>query len=372
MLKKVVSQYQAVRILENAVKNDKIAQAYLFYGPEGCGKLFTAYLFAMAINCYTTSERVPCGTCPSCRKFLQYCHPDILFLFPIPKFEMSSDGEIKSQAQRDEYQKYIEGKIKHPWNDYKFTTNAEIRIDQIRMIQQKLSTSPYEAEKKIIIMENVENMNIQASNAFLKTLEEPSPNTIILMTTENINSIIPTILSRCQKIEFHPIKTDKIEIYLIHRFQIDPIKAKLVAKIANGNLEKAIKIALEDDFESLNQSSKFFQIVLAQDDTAFLIWLEEILSKYSKNTVFLNEILNSFIIFLNDIKSFQLCQKRIVNINQIKLISHFFEKNPYILEYLGDLFEYISDMQKAINGHAQPKLVFSSVYNKISACFSQK
>jgi len=372
MLKKVVGQPQAVRVLENAVKNDKIAQAYLFYGPEGCGKLFTAYLFAMAINCYTSAERVPCGICPSCKKFLQYCHPDILFLFPIPKFDMTTDGEIKSQSQQDEYQSYIKSKINHPWNDFKFTSNTEIRIDQIRMIQQKLSTSPYEADKKIIIMENVENMNVQASNAFLKTLEEPSQNTIILMTTQNINSILPTILSRCQKIEFHPIKTDKIEIYLIHRFQIDPVKAKLLAKISNGNLEKAINMALDDDFESINQSSRFFQIVLAQDDIAFIAWMEDILSKYSKNPVFLNEILNSFIVFLNDIKSFQLCQKRIININQIKLISHFFEKNPHILEYLGEIFEYIADMQKAISGHVQPKLVFSSVYNKISSYFSQK
>ncbi len=370
MLKKVIGQAHAVRILENSIKNDKIAQAYIFHGPEGSGKLYTAYLFAMGLNCYSTADRVPCGTCISCRKFLQFAHPDILFLFPIPKFDINSNGEIKTQAQLNEYQNYIDHKIKTPWHDYIFSSNSEIRIDQIRMIQQKLMTAPYEAEKKIIIIENVERMNVQASNAFLKTLEEPSQNTIIIMTTQTINSILPTILSRCQKIEFRPIKSEKIEIYLRHVYSIEPVKAKLIAKIANGNLEKAILLAKEDDFESIDQTAKFFQIVISADVIAFFSWLDEILSKYGKNSAFLNDILNSFIIFLNDIKSFQLCQKDIVNINQVKLIGMFYERNPYILENLDELFFMIEDMQRAIKGHVLPKLVFSNIFNKLSDYFN--
>ncbi|HOD54262.1 MAG TPA: DNA polymerase III subunit delta' [Candidatus Cloacimonadota bacterium] len=372
MLKKVVDQALAVRILENSIKNDKIAQAYLFYGPEGCGKLFTAYLFAMAINCYSSEDRVPCGTCISCRKFLQFSHPDILYLFPIPKFEMNSSGEIKNQANQDEYQKYIQAKIKTPWKDYLFTGNTEIRIDQIRMIQQKLITAPYEAEKKIIIIENVEKMNIQAANAFLKTLEEPSPNTIIIMTTKTINSLLPTILSRCQKIEFHPVKPEKIEIYLRHVFSLEPVKAKLISKLSNSNLEKAILLSNENDFESIDKTSDFFQILLANDDQAFLSWMEEMIVKSGKNSTFLTDVIDSFILFLNDIKSFQLCQTDIININQIKLISKFYEKNPYILEYLDEIFFFLEDLQGAVKGHVNPKLIFGHIYNQLGTYFNNK
>lgn len=366
----MIGQPQAVKILENSIKNDKIAQAYIFHGPEGSGKLYTAYLFAMGLNCYSSDERVPCGTCVSCRKFLKFAHPDILFLFPIPKFDINSSGEIKTQAQLNEYQSYIDHKISTPWHDYIFSSNTEIRIDQIRMIQQKLMTAPYEAEKKIIIIENVEKMNVQASNAFLKTLEEPSPNTIIIMTTQTINSILPTIQSRCQKIEFRSIKAAKIEVYLRHVFSIEPVKAKLIAKIANGNLEKAIRLAKEDNFESIDMTAKFFQIVISGDVIAYLAWMDEILSNYGKNSTFLNDVLNSFILFLNDIKSFQLCQNDIVNINQVKLIAMFYERNPYILEYLDELFFMIEDMQRALKGHVLPKLVFTHIYNTLSDCFN--
>ncbi|HOE91160.1 MAG TPA: DNA polymerase III subunit delta' [Candidatus Cloacimonadota bacterium] len=370
MLKKVVGQSLAIRILENSLKNNTVSQAYLFHGPEGCGKIFTAYIFAMAINCFSKNERKPCGTCISCRKFLQFSHPDIMFLFPIPNFEMTSNGEIKSQANQTEYQKYIQAKIDHPWNDYKFTGNTEIRIDQIRMIQQKLITTPYEAEKKVIVIENIEKMNNQAANAFLKTLEEPSENTVIIMTTKTINSLLPTIISRCQRIEFHPIKSTKIEIYLRHVLSLDPVKAKLISRLSNSNLEKAIVIAKDSNFENLEQTTKFFQILLVRDDQAFLAWQEHVITQSGKNNSILIEIINSMILFLNDIKAFQLCQDDIVNINQVKLISQFYEQNPYLLESLDQIFYFLEDLQGALKGHVNPKLVFGYIYNRLGTYFT--
>ncbi|HOQ80379.1 MAG TPA: DNA polymerase III subunit delta' [Candidatus Cloacimonadota bacterium] len=370
MLKKVVGQSLAIRILENSLKNNTVSQAYLFHGPEGCGKIFTAYIFAMAINCFSKNERKPCGTCISCRKFLQFSHPDIMFLFPIPNFEMTSNGEIKSQANQTEYQKYIQAKIDHPWNDYKFTGNTEIRIDQIRMIQQKLITTPYEAEKKVIVIENIEKMNNQAANAFLKTLEEPSENTVIIMTTKTINSLLQTIISRCQRIEFHPIKSTKIEIYLRHVLSLDPVKAKLISRLSNSNLEKAIVIAKDSNFENLEQTTKFFQILLVRDDQAFLAWQEHVITQSGKNNSILIEIINSMILFLNDIKAFQLCQDDIVNINQVKLISQFYEQNPYLLESLDQIFYFLEDLQGALKGHVNPKLVFGYIYNRLGTYFT--
>lgn len=365
MLKKVVGQSQAVRILENSIRNDKIAQAYIFHGPDGCGKLFTAYLFAMAINCYTSDERTPCGVCPSCVKFLQFCHPDLAFIFPIPKFDITPSGEIKSDAQQAEFQKYIKQKIEKPHQDYAFTGNTEIRIDQIRMLQQKLLTSPFEAKKRIILIENADQMNVQAANAFLKTLEEPTENTIIIMTAVSLTDMLPTILSRCQKIEFFRINPDKIELYLIVRFAVEPVKAKLISRIANGNLQKAIQLALDETYDTVDITSSFFQIVYTKDDLNFFNWLDELLTRYTKNTTALNEVISSFIIFLRDIQSFQLCQNSIVNINQLKLISHFFERNPLLTEELPDMIKYMEDLQGSISGFVQPKLVFSSIYNRL-------
>ena len=211
MFRNIKGQERGISILINALKQDRIAQSYLFYGPDGVGKLTTALYFGMAINCQAESSRRPCGICNSCKKFLAFSHPDFNFIFPFPnppRSDISVDGSIKSEQSIEEYKGYIENKQKTPWKDYNFSKNVGIRISSIRMLEHRINLSANEARKKIYIIEHADMMNRQAANAFLKTLEEPPIDTVIILTTSKMHSLLPTILSRCQKVPFNLIPSN--------------------------------------------------------------------------------------------------------------------------------------------------------------------
>ncbi|MFC1898409.1 DNA polymerase III subunit delta', partial [Candidatus Cloacimonadota bacterium] len=111
MFKNILGQEKAISILTRAIENDKIANSYLFFGPDGVGKYTSALYFGMAINCHSKQKEMPCGICPSCKKFLSYTHPDSVYIFPSPKLDISVDGEIKSNKMLTEYEAYLENKM---------------------------------------------------------------------------------------------------------------------------------------------------------------------------------------------------------------------------------------------------------------------
>ena len=120
-LDNIICQDKAKNILNNAVKSDRISQGYIFHGPNGVGKLLTAFSFAKALNCLDDDIQArPCNFCSSCKKIDKFIHPDIKFYFPIPNYDMDENGVIKSKTEWEQYQKYVETKINTPWKDYNF------------------------------------------------------------------------------------------------------------------------------------------------------------------------------------------------------------------------------------------------------------
>ena len=168
----IIGQETPVAVLRRSLSAGKVAHAYIFDGIEGCGKKKTAMAFVEAVFCNGTEG---CGHCPACRKVAALQHPDLHVVEP--------DG-------------------------------AFIKIDQIRNLQKELSFRPFEVEKKACIIEAAERMNPSSANAFLKTLEEPPGNALLILLTSNIGAILPTILSRCQRLSFSPISEAAIESYL--------------------------------------------------------------------------------------------------------------------------------------------------------------
>ncbi|MCD4651742.1 MAG: DNA polymerase III subunit delta', partial [Candidatus Cloacimonetes bacterium] len=96
LFSKIRGQQKAIKILEHALETGKCAQSYLFYGPAGTGKFTTALYFGMALNCLDESEARPCGVCLSCRKLINFSHPDFIFVFPSPNLEMTPEGDVKN------------------------------------------------------------------------------------------------------------------------------------------------------------------------------------------------------------------------------------------------------------------------------------
>ena len=166
-LKDVIGHEKALHILSRTIQKKRIPSAYLFAGESGIGKRFAALNLTKALNCDNNTLDA-CDACPSCHKIEKGIHPDILLIYP---------------------------------------ENNKIRIDEIRAIDQFLSLKAFEGKKKVVIVDDAETMNQYAANAFLKTLEEPPEDSLIILISSNPERLPNTIRSRCQKLHFTPLSS---------------------------------------------------------------------------------------------------------------------------------------------------------------------
>ena len=197
-----------ISILKRALANKTLAHAYLFSGEEGIGKKMAALALAAAVNCGEAGPEGGCGVCPSCRKIASLGHPDVHILVP--------DGD-------------------------------EIKIDQVRQTQADLSLKPFEGAKKILIIDGAERMNAASSNAFLKTLEEPPGDTLIILVTAMPQSLLPTIRSRCQEIRFHPLPRRTLAQALMQRRELSEGDAWFLAALAQGSMGRGLSMDVDQE-----------------------------------------------------------------------------------------------------------------------------
>ncbi len=371
MFNKIKGQDKAVDILQRALKQSKVANSYLFYGPEGVGKFTTALYLGMAMNCHSTMDKRPCGVCLSCKKFLSLSHPDLIYIFPFPKEsnkpDISIEGEIKVEKILNEYKAYIDNKISSPWKEYFFSKNIGIRIASIRMLEHRIQLSPNEGNYKICIIEYADTMTIQAANAFLKTLEEPPEDTIIILTTSKPNSLLPTIISRCQQLQFYPVPKSKIEEELLRYETLEIFEAKMLARISNGNMEKALRLMEGGKIEVREQTLQFLTFVINNNDLKFIELSNQF--RTSKNLTKLQEMISQLIIWLSDITYYKHQQSEITNLDKTEILEVLYERNPNVEDYAPELINFMEEMLQRLNGHVNPQLVIIEIYNRFTDIF---
>lgn len=185
-------------ILRRALSGDRLAHAYLFGGPEGVGKRLMALALTRAVFCL---DGTGCGHCSACRKVDHNNHPDLHVLEP--------DGQ-------------------------------SIKIEQVRRIQKELSYKPLEAPKKVCLIDGAEKLNVAAANAFLKTLEEPSGDALLILLSSSPEAVLSTIRSRCQRLPFSRIPRGTLEQVLCERLEIGHAEAHILAALSEGSFHKAL------------------------------------------------------------------------------------------------------------------------------------
>ena len=196
MFPDTLGQNKAVGLLSRSLENGRLAHAYLFSGPEGVGKKTTARQFSAMLLCLHEGTGGPCGTCSSCVQFSSGNNPDFL--------------HIKPQG-------------------------ATIRIDQVRTLKKALGYPPLEAPRRVIMLEDVHTMRREAGNSLLKLLEEPPPDNILLLTADDSEPLLPTILSRCQIIPFYPLPVElAAKIIGRQNSSLTPGEALRLAQLAGG------------------------------------------------------------------------------------------------------------------------------------------
>ncbi|MBN1220573.1 MAG: DNA polymerase III subunit delta' [Anaerolineae bacterium] len=215
----VIGHQWAVDLLTRQATTERLPQALLLTGPGNVGKSTVARYFAQFLNCREDDK--PCGKCGSCRKLVSGNHPDVRI-----------------------------------WDD----EGEAIKIDQIRELQRELALSPYEGQYRVVLLCNFERATLSAANALLKTLEEPNPQVVLILTAADSGALLPTIVSRCQGLALRPLPASEMVAALQKRWHISPEQAELLTRLAAGRLGWVIR-ALEDE-NLLARRERFFHDLL--------------------------------------------------------------------------------------------------------------
>jgi DNA polymerase-3 subunit gamma/tau len=222
----VVGQSSITTTLKNAIKNDHLAQAFLFFGSRGVGKTTTARILAKTINCFNLGEDIePCNTCESCVSF--------------------NEG--------------------HSFNILELDAASNNSVDDIRNLIEQVRIAPQVGNHKIFIIDEVHMLSPSAFNAFLKTLEEPPKHAVFILATTEKHKILPTILSRCQIFDFHRIQINDIVLHLQdiagkENIKVDEKALHIIAQKADGALRDALSIF--DQVVSFSNNNVTYQSVL--------------------------------------------------------------------------------------------------------------
>ena len=211
----------------------RLAHAYLFVGPAGVGKRETAQYLAQVVHCEKNQDASPassCGQCSSCRRVASGNHPDALVI---------DSGEDES-----------------------------IKIVKVRELIHRTQLRPYEGRKKIFIIHDVEKMTLEGSNALLKTLEEPTTDTLMILTTSSPENVLATVKSRCHAIYFPPASHHQLVSLLVQKYQLPPESSHVIGFFAQGCLGRALNLYQTKFLERKNEIID--QLILRKDSENYL------------------------------------------------------------------------------------------------------
>ena len=215
--KDVVGHKDILKYISSAVENNRVSHAYILNGERGSGKKMLANLFAMTLLC-ETGDNEPCGKCHSCKQAESGNHPDII-------------------------------RVTHEKPN-------SISVDDIRtQVNNTVDIKPYQGPYKVYIIPQADMMTPQAQNAILKTIEEPPSYAVFLLLTENAETLLPTINSRCVMLKLRNIKDTLIKKYLMENLEIPDYKADMCTAFAQGNMGCAIMLANSDHFNEIREEA---------------------------------------------------------------------------------------------------------------------
>lgn len=277
----VAGQEHVTKTLQNAIKENRIAHAYLFAGPRGTGKTTIAKLLAKAINC--TGDHVPCNQCENCQAITAGSHPDVI--------------EIDAASNNG--------------------------VDEVRDLIDKVKYAPIKAQYKVYIIDEVHMMSSGAFNALLKTLEEPPAHVVFILATTEPHKILPTIISRCQRFDFkrvdhHDIISRLKYVLDSENKEYDEVALDKIAKLADGGMRDALSILeqclafdshltvehINQVYGLLSNESKIrlIRLLLSKDMKKVLLTLKELLDNsidIKRLTQDLIDVLKDVIIYKN-------------------------------------------------------------------------
>lgn len=324
----IQGQEKAIHILQCAIKNKHIAHAYLFTGPEGVGKKQTALALARYLNCAAPDSQTftSCGKCPSCIQSDSGSQPDLLMLEP--------DG-------------------------------SSIKIEQIRTLLSKVSLRSYENTYKVIIINDAHLMTEQAANCLLKTLEEPTGNTVFILVTAQVQNLPVTILSRCQQISFNLLSPAMIQDILQKLHPERQSQIGLVTALAKGSVSTAETLLANEEIADARQEFYAMLIKLAQISPAQIIgWCEQ----WDKNKKMVKALLELGQLWYHDALMVNTAGQISLLVNQDYLAP--LKTQQIKPQQLLQILQYFQTGMAQLESNASPRLVLEIALLKTQAALA--
>ena len=260
----IIGHEEIIRHLKNAIEAGKISHSYIFTGEKGSGKKLLAGTFAATLQCEAGGTE-PCQKCDSCKKAMGKNHPDIIM-------------------------------VSHE-------KPGTITIDEIRdQVIHDVDIRPYYSPYKIYIIADADMMTPQAQNALLKTIEEPPEYAVIMLLTNNIGGLLPTILSRCVRLDLKVVNDGLVKKYLMEHLHVPDYQAEIDASFAQGSIGKAKEAATSQEFAEMTQNALR---ILKYANTMEVYELSDAIKNLSAEKQNINDYLDIFQFWFRDVLMFK-------------------------------------------------------------------
>jgi DNA polymerase-3 subunit delta' len=306
-----LGQPEALALLKHSLQAGSLAHAYLFVGAPHIGKMTLALDLARALNCQ--GNEPPCGQCQSCKRIADGKHADIRII--------SLDSARDSRDTK---------------------ARVEISIDDIRELQHNASLPPFEGKHKVFIIDGAEYLSTEAANCLLKTIEEPPPQIIILLLTTEETTLLPTVVSRCQRVELKQLPNNEIEKMLMESCGIDLDKAGLLAQLSHGCLGWALSVSIDDSYlaQRNQRLTEMFSLLTAGWEERF-----NYADKLASDRKSAEDIIKLWLGWWRDVMLTKCeCKQAVTNIDYIPVL----EKWDEVLS-LSEVRDFIDSLQKSLN-----------------------
>ena len=317
----IIGHDEIIGHLKNAIQTGKVSHSYILTGGAGSGKKLIASTFAMTLQC-ESGHTEPCQKCDSCKKAIGKNHPDIIM-------------------------------VRHE-------KPGVISIDEIReQVVQDVAIKPYCSKYKIYIIPDSNMMTPQAQNALLKTIEEPPEYAVILLLTSNLESLLPTIQSRCVRLDLKVVDDGLVKQYLMEHLHIPDYQAEVDASFAQGSIGKAKEAATSQEFADMTQNSLR---ILKYADTMEVYELTDDIKGISTEKHNIQEYLDIFQFWFRDILMFKATREidKLVFKQEINFIKEQASKRSY--ENLEKILEALEKTKVRLRANVNPELALELLF----------
>jgi len=317
-------QPTVLKMMQNSMLKDRVAHAYLLEGMRGTGKRETGLVIAKMLLCESpVAGYKPCESCMNCRRINNGNHPDVHIIEP--------DG-------------------------------LSIKKQQIKALQEEFAKKAVESSGKIYMIVDADKMSVGAANSLLKFLEEPTPQTVALLLTEQLQQILPTILSRCQVLTFKPLSPETMAKQLIEN-DVDPDRALLLAQITN-NLDEAIALNVDEWFAQAQKIVLKLFKVLKKNRLEAMVQLQDGWNQHFKEKEQIDRGLDLLLLFFQDLLYIQLgFREKVVYKKEIGLLEQYALKASS--RQLTEQMAAILDAKKRLNANMNPQLLLEELVLKL-------